>query len=214
MDKEARRIDVKQQVWLWCMTLAAAIVLGLRNPLVSSIALVVIGFIWDRLDLTYGQNTLPAKFLPVSGGILGSLVLGLVCLFIYHATTGEYAVWAAIKAEYELRMESTELTAIVWAAIGIALLLLMYVLTAFFITAVLAFTQKAGDDLLGRPYLPYGAVCLLIAWALPCFAYGTNAGLLAMLLSLVFGGFYLLVRKNAVITYFAVFFSLVACFKP
>ena len=213
MNKEINKVDTKQQIFLWGLTLAAAIVLGVRSPLVSSIAVVVIGFIWDRMDLTYGQNTLPGKFLPVTGGIFASLVLAVVCMLIYNGSSGQYAIWEAIKGEYDLHMQSEEFIAIVYAVIAIALLLLMYVLTAFLVTAILAFTQKALDDLLGRPFLPYGAAGLVVAWALPCFVRGSG-GLAALLLSLVFGGFYLLMRKNAVITFFAVFFCLVACFKP
>lgn len=214
MEKEAGRIDIKQQVLLWCVALAAAIVLGIRHPLVSSIAVVVIGFMWDKLDLTFGQNTLPSKFLPVTGSFLGGAALAAICLFIYHSVTGQYSVWAAITGEYELQMQSDEFIAIVWAAVGIALLVLMYVLTAFLVTAVLALTQKALDEILGRPFLPYGAVCLMVLWALPCFVRGTNAGLLALLLSALFGGYYVLIRKNGVLTFFTVFFCLVACFRP
>ena len=204
----------KTQVWLWSLSLVAAVVLAIRSPLAAAIATVAIGFIWDRLDLTLGQNNLKSSFLPVVGAIAGGLGLAGLCLLVYHSVTGKYAVWVAIKGEFDAQMQSDAMMAIVWAAVGVALLVLMYIFTAFLVTAILAFSQRAAAELWSHPSLPYGGLCLMVAWGLPCMIRDTAAGAVALLLSVAFGGFYILVKKNSILTYFVVLFCLVACFRP
>ncbi len=163
---------------------------------------------WDRLELTSGENTLPSRFLSVTLCLVAGAGLALAAAFVARSPAGEFAVmqsvWDIVDAYPDGGLEGA-----LFIARDIALYVLAFPLCALLVTAILAFGQKAVTDLIGRPLLPYGSGVLLVLWALPAMALG--GGVATLVLSLLFGGFYLFARRNSVITYFVVLLCLLAC---
>lgn len=72
-----------------------------------------------------------------------------------------------------------------------------YLFEAALILLTIAFGQKFGETLLKRGSLPYGGIFLALTWGLiHILLQGTQTGVYAFLMSILYGTVYILLKKN------------------